>query len=192
MANPCACGCGQDAGVFNKTKRTRGHIKGEPRKFIQGHNLKAVRFKRSPGLGLRDTHCHRGHALTPENVVLCKSGLRTCKPCRTLRDSTEAAKRRNNDRRYRREYGISLEERDQLLAAQGGVCLICKRTLDGSSKDLTPSVDHIHGTKIIRGLLCSNCNVLLGMAKDSTEILQSAITYLNKHQQETQACQKIT
>lgn len=40
------------------------------------------------------------------------------------------------------------------------------------------AVDHVHGTNIIRGLLCTNCNVGLGMFKDKRENLEKAIEYL--------------
>jgi hypothetical protein len=36
----------------------------------------------------------------------------------------------------------------------------------------------------IRGLLCYNCNLLLGNAKDKINLLTSAIDYLKRHQEE--------
>jgi hypothetical protein len=57
---------------------------------------------------------------------------------------------------------------------QGDVCAIC-------GKERTErfwSVDHNHETGSVRGLLCQNCNALLGMAKDDIRVLQSAIEYL--------------
>ena len=39
-------------------------------------------------------------------------------------------------------------------------------------------VDHSHITNEVRGLLCSKCNSLLGMANDDIEILKKAIEYL--------------
>ena len=47
----------------------------------------------------------------------------------------------------------------------------------GSGRRL--AVDHNHTTGKVRGLLCSNCNTLLGKAKDNVNILQAAIDYLN-------------
>ncbi len=34
----CECGCGQVAPIAKKTNRKRGWVKGEPLRFIQGHN----------------------------------------------------------------------------------------------------------------------------------------------------------
>ena len=41
------------------------------------------------------------------------------------------------------------------------------------------SVDHNHITGKIRGLLCSSCNVGLGVFKDSPDLLRKAIKYLD-------------
>lgn len=43
------------------------------------------------------------------------------------------------------------------------------------------NIDHNHITGKIRGLLCKQCNIGLGMFKDSTESLENAIEYLNKN-----------
>jgi hypothetical protein len=42
-------------------------------------------------------------------------------------------------------------------------------------------VDHDHKNGKVRKLLCSNCNRMLGCAKESIEILNNAIQYLNEY-----------
>lgn len=81
---------------------------------------------------------------------------------------------------YKREiflqkrYGISTSQYNELVTAQDSLCAICRKL------DSKLFVDHDHETKIIRGLLCTNCNLLLGHGKDSVLILESAISYLKK------------
>ena len=72
-------------------------------------------------------------------------------------------------------YGISLEEFKTMEAIQGGVCAICHQL---SLSRL--HVDHDHVSGRIRGLLCHQCNVMLGYAKDNVLTLESAIAYLQR------------
>ena len=39
-------------------------------------------------------------------------------------------------------------------------------------------IDHCHNTGKVRGILCHNCNVSLGLIKDNTQILLNMISYL--------------
>lgn len=75
------------------------------------------------------------------------------------------------------KYGITVEQRDELLAEQGGVCAICKTGTPPTK--LGWVVDHCHSTGKVRGILCSPCNTLLGAARDNTQTLTNAIQYLN-------------
>lgn len=91
------------------------------------------------------------------------------------------------DRRFnlRYKFGIELDEYNNLLKKQGGLCAICKRPeqacVEGRSKYL--AIDHCHTTGRNRGLLCSRCNIAIGNFGDSIETLKSAIRYLQQHTQ---------
>jgi len=74
-----------------------------------------------------------------------------------------------------REYGITIEDYEELYLRQGGKCGICDRTYDGAKK---LAVDHCHERNVVRGLLCENCNRGIGMFKDDIGRLKLAITYL--------------
>jgi hypothetical protein len=82
------------------------------------------------------------------------------------------------DRRLRTTYGITLEQYNGLLENQNGNCAICGRNNLDFKRAL--AVDHCHKSEKIRGLLCNDCNIGLGMFSDSTNILKSAILYLEK------------
>lgn len=105
------------------------------------------------------------------------------------RASKTASYRKNyvqTTRRYRlaRLFGITLEEYGALLAAQGGLCAICRRpetTRSRNGVDLKVlAVDHDHDTNRVRGLLCAQCNKGLGNFGDDPVRLAAAIKYLTK------------
>lgn len=69
------------------------------------------------------------------------------------------------------KYGLTLEDRDNLITAQDGRCKICQET-----RPL--HCDHDHDTGKFRGMICCRCNTHLGwyekVGKDSIE------TYLKR------------
>lgn len=73
------------------------------------------------------------------------------------------------------KYGVSVEDWDIMFAQQGGVCAICKQV---DQTGIRLSVDHDHVTGVVRGLLCRNCNVALGLFKDDPERITVAVSYL--------------
>ena len=77
------------------------------------------------------------------------------------------------DWHLRKNYGITMAQREALEKAQGGKCAICKRGFQ-----TTPCVDHCHDTGKVRGLLCYRCNVWMG-AVDHPGWLEAAEIYKN-------------
>jgi hypothetical protein len=62
-----------------------------------------------------------------------------------------------------------------MLLAQNGVCAACFKTCS-IKKNL--AVDHDHKTGKVRGLLCQNCNVALGHARENPDVLRRLAEYL--------------
>jgi hypothetical protein len=89
-----------------------------------------------------------------------------CKPCR---------QKYNRDWFLQDKYRITADEFDTLLAQQSGGCALCG-DVNLSGKNLF--VDHDHTTGEVRGLLCHNCNYVIGYARDNIDILEKAIKYL--------------
>lgn len=98
---------------------------------------------------------------------------KTCRMCRNHLYSRGPKLRR---RQLKYLYGITPEQYDEMLKAQGGVCKICLGPDNGPWKRL--AVDHCHKTGRVRGLLCAKCNKGLGQFEDDPERLKKAITYL--------------
>jgi hypothetical protein len=79
----------------------------------------------------------------------------------------------------KRLYGLSWEEYNDLLERQDNRCAICGEYIERKT-DSKPCVDHSHVTGKTRGILCLACNFILGQAKDNKQILQNAIDYLSR------------
>lgn len=73
---------------------------------------------------------------------------------------------------------MTLGDYDKLYQSQFGRCANphCER-----HDERTLSVDHDHKTDVIRGLLCSKCNLALGCVDDEPDILLGLVAYLIKH-----------
>lgn len=67
---------------------------------------------------------------------------------------------------------------DDLLRLQDGRCAICEAPEVNCGRRRRLYVDHDHATGTVRGLLCQQCNVLLGNAQDSEDRLLAAASYL--------------
>lgn len=87
------------------------------------------------------------------------------------------ANAKNRASHLRRKFGITPEQYDEMLAAQGGGCAIC-----GLPRDHWRSlaVDHSHATGEVRGILCNRCNRMLGLAFDDPDVLEQAAKYLRR------------
>jgi len=109
----------------------------------------------------------------------------SCKNCRRIAHKnymrrTDGHKKRywantqaERERHYLRKYGITIAQYDALSVAQGGKCAVC-----GVTPSKTMDIDHCHVSGAVRGLLCTNCNRMIGHAGDSPDRLVRAAAYL--------------
>lgn len=83
-------------------------------------------------------------------------------------------------RNIKQKYGLTAFDYNRLLASQEAKCAICNTSLNDLGKKRMV-IDHCHKTKKVRGLLCTTCNLGIGYSKESVDILQNMIAYLQKH-----------
>lgn len=78
--------------------------------------------------------------------------------------------------KLRREYGITIEQYEAMVARQSNRCAICDKEPKPGKR---LHVDHDHKTLRVRGLLCTFCNHrLLGRGRERPEQHERAAIYL--------------
>lgn len=95
-----------------------------------------------------------------------------CTPCGTAKNKEWRESVHGGHTGYQRyqKYGLTLEAYEEMLAAQNGLCAICKR--------VPPvHVDHDHESGAVRGLLCRHCNTSLPLLERHRD---SALAYLDR------------
>lgn len=110
------------------------------------------------------------------NMVYC----RDCELAKQRASYASGKPTRGRDYSHRRSirqrYGLTGEQYQAMVEAQGGQCAIC-----GEQPERL-RVDHDHATGAIRELLCNHCNVALAQARDNRDLLRAMIAYLERHQ----------
>lgn len=91
-----------------------------------------------------------------------------CKPCLTVR---------NDEVRMKKKFGLDRKGYYEILKSQNGCCKICGTSDPGRGKTRF-DIDHNHKTNKVRGLLCGECNRMLGVGRDNPELLMKGAVYL--------------
>lgn len=80
------------------------------------------------------------------------------------------------------KYSLTINDLMDALKKQNGNCAICDTILPDllvyNNRRRGYAIDHNHETGEFRGVLCLNCNSMLGMARDSADLLEKASVYL--------------
>lgn len=134
-----------------------------------------------------EKNCRRCGEWLPEDSFARSSrspdGLQQwCRSCRSEHYRSQAEKVRDRMREAR--FGLTRDQFDALLAAQGGGCAICGTSDPGKAywhvdhdHSCCPSSDKTCG-KCVRGILCRACNHGIGNFRDDAVLLSSAAAYL--------------
>lgn len=97
------------------------------------------------------------------------------------RDWYRENKENGRNKNLKQHYGISLAEWEKLFDSQKRRCACCGTNSNGKRRW---STDHCHETAVIRGILCSPCNMLIGALGDSLPQIKKSfsriVTYLKK------------
>ena len=122
-----------------------------------------------------------------------EEGFKECKICHKVKPLSEFYFRDKDSNKCRpeckqctknkarlRATGWSPDAYERQWCIQEGKCAICGCTLN-SSRYTKATGDHDHKTGKLRGILCCNCNTAIGLMKENPYRLESAIRYLEEH-----------
>jgi len=87
---------------------------------------------------------------------------------------------RDTNRHLLKKYGITIQQKLEMVNIQGGKCGICGTDLESGRNT---HVDHNHITGSIRGVLCNKCNLHLGWL-EKPGFMKVVMDYINKYQEE--------
>lgn len=140
-------------------KCEQGKSWGEFAKDVHGYNQKTATCK--------PCRNEKGRSVYKENPVVRRSGIK------------------NRPDKLKRLYGITYEDVVRVFDKQFGKCANI-----GCGKDISLSapngknravIDHCHTTGKFRALLCTKCNLDLGMLENNENRFLGLVEYLQKH-----------
>lgn len=89
-----------------------------------------------------------------------------------------------SDKRRQKAYGIDADLLEAMLGRPDLRCENpgCQKPLQrrGGPRDVTPCIDHCHSSKQVRGVLCTQCNVALGLLGDDPSRILGLQVYLSE------------
>jgi len=177
------CGIEKDISEFNKS----GWVDKRPRTFCKEcehneHKAYVEKIKKQPKITPETKHCNTCKTTKPSSEFGRANGKRDglkskCKVCERqyqkllYHSNPEKYRIISKEYQFQTRYGLEPELAKKLAKDNTGTCEIC-----GTMGKL--AVDHCHEKVKFRGLICRNCNLMLGYAKDKIETLFAGAKYL--------------
>jgi Recombination endonuclease VII len=112
----------------------------------------------------------RSRAANPEKQSRYSRRWKTANP----EKSSETYRRHD----LKRKYDITLSDYTFLSATQSDVCAVCHRPCNTGRR---LAVDHCHETKLVRGLLCFDCNASAGKLGEDPDRIERLAAYIRAH-----------
>ena len=94
------------------------------------------------------------------------------------KNNPELAKKRERNHRLKKKYGITLADFNRMVKEQDNKCAVCSEDLSNGKQI---DVDHCHKTRKVRGITHNHCNCIVECCNENVDVLENAIKYLEKH-----------
>lgn len=123
--------------------------------------------------------CIKGH----DTFICGRSKQYTCKDCMKVNRAKweQLHPGRNKElsieSHLRLKFGITPQQKKDLIASQNSLCLGCYKTFKNDSE---ACIDHSHETGQVRAILCRIDNAILGLVEEDSNRLRRLADYLDK------------
>jgi hypothetical protein len=158
------CGVAQPVDSFYKAKGTRDGYRGDCKDCFRARAK--ARYPQ-----VREANIARARKWREDNLERFQANQRRMR-------NTPEGKLRQRAGHLKRKFGITMEQYNAMLEAQGGGCFICGRP---PREDISLHVDHNHSTGKVRGILCFRCNNSLADLQEDPALLMKAAGYVAWH-----------
>jgi hypothetical protein len=176
-----SCGCyhSEIVAMLGRSNKGKSDRRGKPRKYLNYVGVlgkvvgvtNRIEGNRSVQYLVECSKCGETHT---RNAKHLKQGQES-QECSMYKPPNWSGLERQ-DNIIRKQYGISMQEFNELLKHQGGGCAICAKPISALRRRM--NIDHCHETNVVRGILCSGCNTGLGHLGDNLDGLQRALDFL--------------
>jgi hypothetical protein len=85
---------------------------------------------------------------------------------------------KSKDYRYRTKYGITYKKKKEIILNQDNKCLCCGIDFKTLKLERHICIDHDHLTGKVRGVLCTECNIALGLLHEDLNRVKSLENYI--------------
>lgn len=184
--------------LYEKDRASKQRLRENPREPVQAKRCPRCGIVKDRSAFARNRSAHCGlqgkcrECTAAVRLANSQSGIsppefKGCSSCKKTLPASEffvnndmatrlspACKSCNRNKVRARKYGIG--ESWILRIESTKECEVCKKAISGKEKHL----DHDHATGLPRGVLCAQCNTMIGLARDSRLILAAAGTYLSR------------
>lgn len=155
-------------------------------KIIKNCLIHGLLTKKQVYIYINKKYPNRNFIFCRQCRIIYKRKWRKENPCKVEKEQKNQRKlERLRTKKLKTRYGLSLDDDEKMLIDQNGVCAICNEketVIDFRYNKLRRlSIDHCHKTGKVRSLLCSRCNTVIGLIKESDFIINNIKNYLEKH-----------
>ena len=164
-----------------KGEKLVGIRKDDRRALVKGQKFKMLTVIRPQGRTKSGNkkylcQCDCGNTTVVTSWELRKGSTKSCGCVKHRAGGLSKTSQYRRGYRLLTRYGLGPDDYDRMVLEQNSVCVIC-----GLKPNHDLQVDHCHLTGKVRQLLCTGCNVMVGLLEVKPDQILAAQEYIKRH-----------